>query len=293
MDTIIYTVPAYTKNSIDKSLFDWRDKSVIKVDRNNVRELHLKNGYGRFELAKEGSGWYLKKPIEAKADNSNISSILSKLENGKAKSVVSETMNSAAEYDLNKPYYEVDLLVGEGRARQRVIFSKLEENSAYGKDDGRPQVFTVDSTFLKPFDKTLMDLRNKKFAEFKKDNADKIEAWQGDSLVTLIKDTSNTWMIRDTVKCKTWKVNSYLNSLTGLTAKKYIAENVSESSKYGLSKPQRKIIVYTNGVPVADVAFGEKIDDRVVVLSRHTKTIAEIDNSDFEKVEIKEDEFKE
>jgi hypothetical protein len=293
IDTLIYTVPAHTKNSIDKNLFDWRDKSVIKINRNDIRELHLKNRFGSFQLLKEGPDWHLKSPIEAKADDSNISTILSKLESGKAKSVVSETLDQPADYQLNKPAYEVDIYVGEGRAHQRIIFSALEDNSAYGKDDGRPHVFTVDSTFLKAFNKSVMELRNKKFAEFDKDNADKIEAWQGDSLITLIKDSSDTWVIQDTVKLKTWKVNSYLNSLTGLTAKKYIAEKISESKKYGFAKPQRKVSVYSNGVRIAEIDFGEEKEENVIVFGRHTQTIAEIEKSDFDKVEIKIDEYKE
>jgi len=292
-DTLIYTVPAYTKNSVDKSLFDWRDKSVVKVNRNDIRELHLRNQSGSFQVVKEGSDWYLKKPIETKADDSNISALLSKLETGKAKSVVSETLEKPAEFQLNKPVYEVDIYTGEGKAHQRLIFSALEDNSAYGKDEGRPHVFTVDSVFLKAFEKSLMELRNKKFAEFNKDDADKIEAWQGDSLITLVKDSSDSWVMQDTVKFKSWKMNSYLNTLTGLTAKKYIAENVGDSKQYGLAKPQRKVSVYSNGERIAEIDFGEKNEDRVTVYSRHTQTIAEIETSDYDTLEIKTDEFKE
>jgi hypothetical protein len=292
-DTVVYTVPAYSKNSVDKSLFDWRDKSVVKVSRNDIRELHLKNRSGSFQFVKEGSDWYLKIPIEAKADNSNISTMLSKLETGKAKSVVSETLDTPAIYHLNKPAYVIDIFVGEGKAHQQVIFSALKDNSAYGKDEGRPQVFTVDSVFLQAFDKSLMELRNKKFAEFNKDDANKIEAWQGDSLITLVKDSSDSWFMQDTVKLKSWKMNSYLNSLTGLTAKKYIAEKVSDSKQHGLAKPQRRISVYSNGDRIAEIVFGEANEDRVTVFSRHTQTIAEIDKSDYDTIEIKVDAFKE
>jgi hypothetical protein len=292
-DTVIYTVPAYTKNSVDKDLFDWRDKSVVKVNRNDIRELYLKNSSGAFHLVKEGADWSLQEPLEAKADNSKLSTMLSKLESGRIKSVVSESFDKPADYDLNKPAYEINLLVGEGKARQQVIFSALKENSAYGKDEARPFVFTVDSTFLKPFNLTLMDLRDKKFAEFDKDNADKIEAWQGDSVITVLKDTSDNWFMQDTVKCKSWKMTSYLNSLAGLTAKAYIAEKTKGSTGYGLAKPQRRVRVYSNGELIADVDFGKKTDDRITVFSRHTQTIAEIAESDFNAIEIKADEFKE
>jgi hypothetical protein len=293
-DTIVYTVPRYIKNNADKGLFDWRDKSVAKVKKSDIREFVVKNEHGTFKLVKEGSDWQLKSPIQSEADNSMVSTILNKMEYGKVKSVVSESFDDAKKYKLVQPAYKIDLYLGEAKALKKIYFSTLKGNEAYGKDESRPHVFTVDSLFIRDINKSLFDLRNKKIAKFEKDDAKKIVLVQGDSSVIMEKDTSGTWTFNQQ-KLKEWKINSFLNSLSGMNAKKFVAENVSSSKKYGLDQPKREIRVYTDGKKeICSVYFGEKRDDkRIIAFSMHSKIIAEVDKNVFNNLEFKLDEFAE
>jgi hypothetical protein len=292
VDTIVYMVPKYIKNNADKTLFDWRDKSVAKVKKSDIRECILKNDHGTFTLVKEGSDWQIKSPVELQADNSTVSTVLNKMEYGKAKSIVSETMDDPKKYKLDKPAYQLNLYLGEAKALKKIQFSVLKENEAYGKDESRTYVFTVDSSFIRDINKSLFDLRHKKIAEFEKDDACKLMIYQGDSTVIMEKDTSGIWTF-NRKKIKEWKINSFLNSLSGMSAKKFLAEHVSASNKYGLKQPKRKIQVYKDGDDeICSVSFGEEYDDkRIVVLSTHSKIIAEVDKSVFNNLEFKPDDF--
>jgi len=58
-DTLVYIITATAKNNADKNLFDWRDKSVAKINQSDVREFKLKNRYGQFYLSKDSGKWQI------------------------------------------------------------------------------------------------------------------------------------------------------------------------------------------------------------------------------------------
>jgi len=107
-------------------------------------------------LVKEGSNWQFLKPKKVRADNSTVTSLLRKFENGKAKSVVSESLDNPSQFNLKRPVYQIDLYVGEGKAHKQIILSKLINNTSNVKDDSRPQVMTVDSIFIRDIDRNIL-----------------------------------------------------------------------------------------------------------------------------------------
>jgi hypothetical protein len=291
VDTVVFTIPSYAKRNFIKTLFDWRDKSVTKVKQADVKEIHLQNPQGSFRLVKEGSDWQLKSPLQVKADNNTVSSILSKMEFGRATAVVSETFDKPAEYRLIKPAYQVDMLVGESRAQKSIILSDLKNNAAYAKDMSRPQVMTVDSLFIKEINKSLFQLRDKKIAEFDRDHADSVIVSQGDSVFTFTKDTSSVWYLAGNKKVKNWKINSFLNTLNSLSAKKFLIENVGSTNQYGLSKPDRKVAVYRKGTKILDVFFSAPEKDLKVAFSPNSRIVAEIEDSAYNNTKVVRSEF--
>lgn len=291
IDTLVFMVAAYTKNSATKKLFDYRNKEIAKVKQSDVREFRLKNHNGQFYLIKEGSDWLLKTPVEKKADNATVSTVLRKMEYGKAKSVVSEAMANPKEYRLDRPSYQLDIYLGESKAHKKVVFSSLKDNISYAKDESRPQVFTVDSTYIKDLDKTLFELRNKNFAEYDKDQVDSIVVRQGDSLLTFVKDTSNTWIYNGDRQAKQWKVTSLLNTINTLRAKRFLIEDVISPKGFGMDNPERIITVFSKGAILQEVKLTSPGEDQKVAFCPNTKVVAEIEESTYNNLEIKLSDF--
>jgi hypothetical protein len=286
-DTTVFTVPAYAKNNIDKDLFGWRDKSVAKIKTDEVREFRLTNKNGAFTLAKEGADWMITSPIEERADNSTANSVIRKFESGKVKSVVSENFDDPAEYGLKRPRYTVDLYLGQGKAHKQVIFSDIKGSTANGKDDSRPYVFTVDSTFIRDIDKTLFDLRLKKIVEFDQPSVDSITVWQGDSLLVFSKDTSNSWVYGPDQIVKQWKINSLLSYLKNLQAEKFLMENVSNPRKFGLDDPERIVKLFRSGEMVQEIHLASPRDDQHVAFSVEARKVIEIGKTSYNNFEVK------
>jgi len=290
-DTFVYTVPQTVKTNVSKQLFDWRDKSITKVKQSEIREIKLKNKHGKFHLIKESNDWKIESPRKLKGEKSSIDNLLRKLENGKAKSVISEMMESEGKYSLSRPAIEIDLYIGESKAHKNIKFSSLKNNVSNVKDDSRPQIFTVDSLFLKDLNKSLFDLRDKKIFTFNKADVDKAIVHQGDSTVTMLKDTSGTWTFSTGETLKEWKMNSIVNNINNLVAKKFVKENAEKTSRYGLQNPERKVQLYSKDNLIVETLFGEKRDNNRIVYCLQSKIIAEVQEYNFTNAEVKPKDF--
>ncbi len=288
-DTLVYTVDQASKQAVEKQLFDWRDKSIAKIEQNDIVEMHLKNANGSFSFVKEGSDWYLTKPRRVLAENLTVNTILRKIQNDKVKSIVSENFDSPADFRLKKPAYVLDLFIGAGKAHKQIMFSSLKSNSANGKDSGRPYVFSVDSTFINELDKSFFDLRDKKVvSSFTRDLIDSIIVQQGDSLVTFAKDTSNTWWLAgDTSKVKEWKINSLLSNLTNLKATKFVSENTASTRKFGLDKPTRIVRLFSAGSQQVEVHFTSPKNAQFIAFCPDSKILAEVGETAYDNSEVK------
>ena len=291
-DTTVFIVPASVKQGAEKSLFDWRDKSIARIEQSNVREMRLKNNQGSFYFIKENAKWMLKEPREVKADEAAVNKIIGKFQNDKIKSVVSEQIDDPARFRLDRPGYVVDLYLGEGKAHKRLMFSALKDNVANGNDDSRPYVFTVDSTFTRDLNKTFFDLRDKSIAAaFNRDLVDSLIVEQGDSTVVMSKDSSKTWWLGGDKKIKSWKINSLFSGISGLKAVKFLEENVSSTRNYGLREPVRILRLFQTGEQIMEIHFSDRERGKKVAFCPDSQIVAEISDTAFDSFEVKTSDY--
>ena len=286
----VYTVASYLKNNVTKNLFDWRDKSLVKINQSDVKELRLKNEFGHFYLKKEGKNWHFSEPRSVRADNSAVDALIRKFQNGNAKAIVSESKNELEKYDLKRPAFQLDFYLGEALAHKQVNLSKVKKNTAHLIDDSRPQIMTVDSSFVKDINKSFFDLRHKKIAEYDKGVIDSVTVVQGDSSFYFVIDTSGTWFYDGTLKVKNWKMNGFLNSINSLQATEFIQENISVPTGYGLMEPDKEVRLFSNGSQVLHLLLKSWQAKKIAYTSR-SKIIAEIASSSFNSLAVKKDEF--
>ncbi|MBD3224473.1 MAG: DUF4340 domain-containing protein [Caldithrix sp.] len=265
VDTQVHLTAATVKTNANKSLFDWRDKKAIHFDKSNVREFTLKNRHGRFTFKKDGNQWKITEPIETDGEKSKIDAVLNKLDFGRIKSVVAEKAGRLSEYDLYRPAYEIELFLGPEKAKKRVMFSKLEENQAFGKDGVRPHIFTVDSNFIKPLAPNLFNFRDKQVVTFDKNQVDRLNLLYDGQLYRLSKDTSDTWKDDSGRKAKTFNVNSVLNAFKNLEAERFVKENPRYLMPYGLVNPEGKVEVFAGDDKLAELDIGYQKGDIVYI----------------------------
>ncbi len=291
-DSTVAIVPASLKTNASKTLFDWRDKKTVHFDRDELRELRVHNPNGDFSFTKDGMQWRMTRPLETEADRSVVDALVNKLFYAKIKSVVSETDDHLKSYRLDKPAFRIELLSGKEKSSNTVVFSKLKNGKAYGKDESRPHVFEVDASFMKPLEKTLFDFRDKSVVTFEKKDADSLALEYNGQKMIFRKDSTNSWVFASGEKAKNWKITNVFSALSNLKAKKFLTG--PSLRRMGLDKPRGRFAVLSaKGRKLAELLIGKKKGDLVYAKNNLTGTIVAFEADKLESLFPKKEEVME
>jgi len=175
-DPKLILIASYIEDSLNKTTFDLRDKTVLKFARDGVDSLSLQAaGSPGVTLTKSGNDWRLTKPIEASADFSTVDGLVGRLFQARMQAVIAPADAASTEpptaaelrtYGLDKPAAVVELGAGSTRA-SLAIGSESESGARYARDLSRPLVFTVESSLVDDLSKKADDLRSKDIFDFR------------------------------------------------------------------------------------------------------------------------------
>ncbi len=262
-DPKIYLTAAGLLTNAQKTLFDLRDKSVMVFEVNDATSMKLKSPKATFEARKEDGKWMLKQPVQALADESKITQLLNRVRNGRVKRFVEEETADVKTYGLDKPLYELEVRYGGDNAIKTLRVGKAESDIYHAQDSSRPPVFAIDSSLVRDFNVKLLDLRERRLADFQSFEADEFTLEYSGESVTCKKDTSGTWRFAapDTNKVKSWKASDLLGSASGLRAESFIEQATNPAT--GLDKPRAKIFIKSKGSDVASLIIGKEQGEMV------------------------------
>ena len=276
----VFTIPLWRKDNVNKKLFDLRDRRVLGFERTEVRTIELERKDGRIVLSRAeddyySADWVMEEPIETKADRDAVRGLLNDLENGKVEEFVDEAPEDLNEYGLDEPAIDVTLWVGKDRAKKRLTIGDPKDDRYYARDEARPSVFLVDSSFVGRLTKDAFDLRDRKVAEFEKEDVDRIELVYPDSSIVCVKDTAANWSLAapQERKGKNWKIQGILTDIANLKAEEFVAEKAPKLSKYGLEGPRIIARLWKGEEVLVELWIGDGKDEQVYARTRDGDTV--------------------
>jgi Domain of unknown function (DUF4340) len=152
----IFVIDKETFEKAKRPLFDWRDKTITKLDREKIDKIDIQRGGEILSLSKAGSDWKLSDNRKLQLDK--ISGMLNALDFEKAKDII-DAPKSLTVYGLDKPKLEVILRQGSNELN-RVGFgsdSKMPEG-IYLKTSDLPSVKVVSKDVFDKFNVKAEDL---------------------------------------------------------------------------------------------------------------------------------------
>lgn len=238
----VFLLPSYLDSTFNRSTFDLRDKSVLKVDREKVDSLEVttKDRTTRFE--KKNGEWQITQPPAGRAEFSAVDGLVSRVGSVQMKSIVPDATD-LKKYGLDKPVATVRLGAGSAQA-SLAIGSAAESGSVYARDLSRPAVFTIESSLADDLKKDSSEYRQKDLFDARSFNTTRIEVVHNNQTTvfekTKVKD-------KDGKEQEKWKqtapaakdvdaakVEGLISAATGARATGF----VDTTAKTGLDKPE-------------------------------------------------------
>lgn len=258
----VLLIPSYLESTFNKSTFDLRDKTVLKMDRDKVDALEIAAGARTLRFAKRGDEWRITSPADVRADFSGVESLVSRLSTAQMKALAEAEPKDLKKYGLDKPAATVRLGTGSAQA-SLAIGSAAQEGSVYARDVSRPAVFTIESSLLDELKKDAGEFREKDLFDARSFNATRIELTRGGQTAAFEKQKTKNKEGQEEEKWRqvlpsqrdvdSAKVDSLVSSITAVRADSF----VDSTAKTGLDKPELAVVVkFDEGRKEDRVAFG-------------------------------------
>jgi Domain of unknown function (DUF4340) len=182
----VFLVPAYQEQTLNKSTFDLRDKTLIAFEREKIDGLEIVGGGRSLQFKKAPGEWTLTRPVTARADFGSVEAVVGRLETAQMKSIAAAEPTAAElrKFGLDKPQATVTVHQGSARATLE-IGGAAGEDAVYARDLSRPAIMTVETAIADELKKGVDDYRRKDVFEFRAFNTQHIELTRGSQTLTL------------------------------------------------------------------------------------------------------------
>jgi hypothetical protein len=238
-DPRIVLLASTLKTTLEKTVFDLRQKDVFKFAVADVTEIRVRAKDVAWRAARDGAGWAFKEPVAARASKSLLDGLLDSLSGLRAKAFVAESKSPATleEFGLDKPEYEVTLsLPAPG---QEILFALTKKGDAsYATTSQSTKIMTFEGTLLSDLDRKVEELRDKKVASFYSWEADRIALKRDGVEIAAVKEKSGDtekWFLEGPAKVEAdrTKIEDFLRKMESLEAASFV-DAPGPLSAYGL-----------------------------------------------------------
>ncbi|HEY6950916.1 MAG TPA: DUF4340 domain-containing protein [Bacteroidota bacterium] len=235
---------------------------LVHIDSVAVDRLEIQSPKSRLVLEKRGVDWYMKEPIDYRADQTAVANLIHDAKTLEIKSVVS---NKPGKF----PVFQVDTISGtrftvyeKGSKAAELIIGKVggAYTDLYVRKLSSDDVNAVDPPISYQMNRAAKDWRDKTIITTAKESIKEIKYQYGDTTFTLAYKDS-VWVVGNNT-VKTEDVNGVLSTLSNFQADDFIDSTISPAPKisalisyagnqlrFSYLKPQNKYAVQSSNSP--------------------------------------------
>ena len=254
----VVTLASYLKSSLEKNLFDLRDKRAVTLKGPQIQRIEVSSGSDKYTLVKNPEGiWDLVLPPAVRADHFTVDGLVDELGNVSMQSIVDESKKNLGKYGFSTPTLTLHLSGPSGN--QTLVIGKKQGDQYYAMNSAEDPVFMLGSEILTQFQKKSVDLRSKDLFTFSTFEARKITVDAPEGHQEYVQNKDKWERVAPPHKSEpTDKVQALLDALRDLSATSFPTNNPTNLAAYGLTKPQ-----YT-----FEVAYGDKNQTQTVQIAK-------------------------
>ena len=234
-------------------------QKIFTVEPDKIEEITVTADAETSTLRKVDGAWRLTAPVQADADQSEISSLTTNLSTLEVNRVVDENAANLAEYGLATPRIIVAYKAqGGGTGELHLGDKTATQSDVYALKPGEKRVFLVPAFHETTFAKKPFDLRDKRILNFERDKIESVEIAQGSAVTQLVRSGSD-WVIKQPFQARGdySAIEALITKLASTSMTKIVEDATAAPAKYGLDKPVVRVTVGA-GSSRATLAIGKE-----------------------------------
>ncbi|MFH0960343.1 MAG: DUF4340 domain-containing protein [Pseudomonadota bacterium] len=250
-DPRLFLVADTLEKSLNKSLFNVREKAVVKFSPEEITEIEIIHEGQQTDLKKTEGKWRITHPMDTRANTAIIRSFLTNLKDLKAQEIIDTPSNGNNSNILNESLNKIAFKGRDfsktltfGVDRNQTEESKTPGHSLYVSVSGQTPVYVVDGKFFERNKMNIESLRDRSITSFEPIDVQKIEIEFMNKKWLLAKSSDNKWNMQAPDKIdelEDWLVSGLLWSIRDLNFKSEIIPVPEDLSHYHLDNPQLRI----------------------------------------------------
>lgn len=201
----------------------------------------------RARLVKDDDTWWLKKPLQAKADNPFVEKLLINIVKARKDAVLFKNPQPAKleELGLTTAQLEIGFETAAGTTVIQFGHKGPTNNVAYAMLKGDTKVYRIHSDIKKEADKGIYDLRDKTILVFDPVKLSRLDIQRKSRQHVVIEHHKGRWnMLKPhRTKAAMAKVLETLYEINNAQIKAFIEENPADLKQYGLDAPGIKVTI--------------------------------------------------
>ncbi|MGA7161162.1 MAG: DUF4340 domain-containing protein [Bacteroidota bacterium] len=203
---------------------------LVTFDSASVDKIEIKSPANSVSLEKKGAEWFLSQPVDYRANQSNVTSLIHQSKNLAVKEIVSSNPEKRSIFQVDSAGTLVTIFQN-GQQCASFIVGKLGQNysETYVRKDQSNDVDIIDGPLSFTFKRGVKDWRDKTVFNIPKETITKISyQFPGESFSLSLRDS--VWMIGDN-KPKMSDVSSLLTSLSSIEADDFVDSVLAPAPK--------------------------------------------------------------
>lgn len=292
-DARVYTLASFTKEALDKTSADLRDRRMLTFNSDKLAQVVLNSNKTETQFGKNASGeWQIVKPKPYRADVFTVDDLVRRLKDVKLDPALSadDEKKAVAAFGSATPLATVTVTDATGSQKleiRKVKAKEAKDDKYYARSSVVEGVYSLEAATAKAFDKTTDDFRNKKIFDFGFNDPSRVD-YHSAKVQTTVSKAAEKWF-RAGKALDSNSMQTFLDKLRDLAATKF-AESGSSASEIEIT------VVSSDGKKTEKVSFAKSGSDwlarREGDASLYVIPAATVDEFERAAADLKEDRSK-
>ena len=236
----VFLVSALINGNLRRSTDALRDRSLMKIEQDEVEEIILEKGDRRVVIRLDPFGtWRVEEPYRLPAERDEVINAVSTITGVSAISFVDEAPSALESYGLADPVMTATVKSGDGSVLHTLSLGNEEMGRVYAMTSERRNVYSVSTSILQQLDRepdfyrriTAFDFQSYRIPEFSMN--------LGDESVTLVKHAFEDWRMTSPYELRADDrfITAMLDSLEIARVREHIPATPENRTSYGFEHP--------------------------------------------------------